>query len=58
MFNESHLTDHRELSTGATVLFLDTEGFEGTGKAAAYDDRIFAFAALSAAARVISGNLG
>ena len=33
-----------------TLLYLDTEGFEGTGKAAAYDDRIFAFAALVSSA--------
>ena len=34
----------------STLLYLDTEGFEGTGKAAAYDDRIFAFAALVSSA--------
>jgi len=34
-------------STGGTVrVFMDTEGFEGTGQAEVYDDRIFAFAAL------------
>jgi hypothetical protein len=28
------------------LLFIDTEGFESTGKADAYDDRIFALSAL------------
>ena len=31
---------------GTLRLFMDTEGFEGTGQAEVYDDRIFAFAAL------------
>lgn len=31
---------------GTVRLFMDTEGFEGTGQAEVYDDRIFAFAAL------------
>ena len=35
-----------------TTVFLDTEGFEGTGKAAVYDDRIFAFSALIASVLV------
>lgn len=35
-----------------TVLFLDTEGFDATGKAAVYDDRIFAFSALVSSALV------
>lgn len=29
-----------------TVVYVDTEGFEGTGQASVYDDRIFAFATL------------
>merc|ERR1740130_2336563 len=29
-----------------TVLYMDTEGFEGAGQAGVYDDRIFALAAL------------
>ena len=34
-------------STSETVrIYVDTEGFEGTGQAEVYDDRIFAFAAL------------
>ena len=36
-----------ENSTDTTRIFMDTEGFEGTGQAEVYDDRIFAFAALS-----------
>ena len=35
-----------------TTVFLDTEGFDGTGRAAVYDDRIFAFSALIASALV------
>ena len=31
---------------GTVRLYMDTEGFEGTGQAGVYDDRIFAFAAL------------
>ena len=31
---------------GTTRIYMDTEGFEGTGQAEVYDDRIFAFAAL------------
>jgi Guanylate-binding protein, N-terminal domain len=31
------------------MLFLDTEGFESTGKADAYDDRIFALSAFMSA---------
>ena len=30
----------------AQVLYIDTEGFESTGKSNAYDDRIFALAAI------------
>ena len=29
-----------------TIVYVDTEGFEGTGQASVYDDRIFAFATL------------
>ena len=36
--------------TGTTRLYLDTEGFDATGKAEVYDDRIFAFAALASSA--------
>ncbi|EFN58065.1 hypothetical protein CHLNCDRAFT_20214, partial [Chlorella variabilis] len=37
-----------ELPSGETthLLFVDTEGFESTGKADVYDDRIFALSAL------------
>jgi hypothetical protein len=28
------------------VLYVDTEGFEGTGKSNVYDDRIFALSAI------------
>ena len=33
-------------ANATTRLFMDTEGFDGTGQAEVYDDRIFAFAAL------------
>lgn len=34
-------------TAGSThIVYMDTEGFEGTGQAEVYDDRIFAFAAL------------
>jgi uncharacterized membrane protein YgcG len=36
----------RRDSNGTVRIFMDTEGFEGTGQADVYDDRIFAFAAL------------
>ena len=36
--------------TGATRIYLDTEGFDATGKAQVYDDRIFAFSALASSA--------
>eukprot|EP00887_Chlorella_sp_A99_P007143 scaffold2.g7143.t1 len=35
------------------LLFFDTEGFESTGKADAYDDRIFALSALISQARCV-----
>lgn len=41
-------------STGqdASIVYLDTEGFESTGKADAYDDRIFALSTLISAVLV------
>ena len=36
--------------SGTTRLYLDTEGFDATGKAEVYDDRIFAFSALASSA--------
>lgn len=36
----------------ASLLFFDTEGFESTGQSDAYDDRIFAFAAVVASTLV------
>ncbi len=35
-----------DLSPALQLLFIDTEGFESTGKADVYDDRIFALSAL------------
>ena len=35
-----------DTANATTRLFMDTEGFDGTGQAEVYDDRIFAFAAL------------
>ena len=37
---------------GTVRVYLDTEGFDATGKAAVYDDRIFAFSALVSSALV------
>ena len=37
---------------GTVRLYMDTEGFDATGKAAVYDDRIFAFSALVSSALV------
>lgn len=36
----------------ASIVYLDTEGFESTGKADAYDDRIFALSTLISAVLV------
>ena len=47
-----HVRDTSWSSPNVTTVFLDTEGFEGTGKAAVYDDRIFAFSALIASVLV------
>jgi len=47
-----HVRDTSWSSPNVTTVFLDTEGFEGTGKAAVYDDRIFAFSALVASVLV------
>lgn len=33
-------------AAGLNLVFFDTEGFESTGQSGAYDDRIFAFAAI------------
>lgn len=38
--------------SNASLLFFDTEGFESTGQSDAYDDRIFAFAAVVASTLV------
>ena len=38
-------------ANGTVRLYLDTEGFDATGKAAVYDDRIFAFSALISSAQ-------
>ena len=37
-------------SSSVTRLYFDTEGFDATGKAEVYDDRIFAFSALASSA--------
>eukprot|EP00316_Scyphosphaera_apsteinii_P010662 CAMPEP_0119341160 /NCGR_PEP_ID=MMETSP1333-20130426/101743_1 /TAXON_ID=418940 /ORGANISM="Scyphosphaera apsteinii, Strain RCC1455" /LENGTH=71 /DNA_ID=CAMNT_0007353061 /DNA_START=1 /DNA_END=213 /DNA_ORIENTATION=- len=42
----------RDMPSGAVQLFLDTEGFDATGMAVVYDERIFAFAALTASVLV------
>ena len=39
-------------SQDASIVYLDTEGFESTGKADAYDDRIFALSTLISAVLV------
>ena len=39
-------------SPEASIVYLDTEGFESTGKADAYDDRIFALSTLISAVLV------
>ena len=38
--------DLTALADPLNLLFFDTEGFESTGQSGAYDDRIFAFAAI------------
>ena len=40
------------------LLFIDTEGFESTGKADVYDDRIFALSALMSQVRCSTGRQG
>ena len=35
-----------QIANGHAIMYIDTEGFESTGKAAVYDDRIFALSTL------------
>ena len=45
-------TLQRSEEQDASIVYLDTEGFESTGKADAYDDRIFALSTLISAVLV------
>jgi hypothetical protein len=42
----------KSANSAVSLLFFDTEGFESTGQSDAYDDRIFAFAAVIASTLV------
>lgn len=42
----SRLTPGSPNTQSVSLIFFDTEGFESTGQSDAYDDRIFAFAAI------------